>query len=202
MMMGLGGSVTEEQAGYLDKVQRSQRHLLQIISDLLNFSRIEAGQIEYEIEPVALRESIATVAAMLEPQAIEKGIELVQGPCPPELAALADRVKVEQIILNLCSNAVKFTEAGGRVEVRCEVFGGFVAVAVSDTGAGIAPEDLERVFEPFVQLGRGLTSRQEGTGLGLAISRDLARAMRGNLTVLSEAGKGSTFTLTLPTARI
>jgi len=201
MMMGLGGPVTEEQAGYLDKVQRSQRHLLQIISDLLNFSRIEAGQIEYEIGPVALRESIATVAAMLEPQALEKGVRLVPGPCPPGLAALADRVKAEQIILNLCSNAVKFTGEGGRVEVRCEAYGGFVAVAVSDTGVGIAPEDLERVFEPFVQLGRGLTSRQEGTGLGLAISRDLARAMHGNLTVRSEVGKGSTFTLTLPAIR-
>jgi PAS domain S-box-containing protein len=201
MAMGLGGPVTEEQQGYLDKVQRSQRHLLQIISDLLNFSRIEAGQIEYEIAPVRLRESIATVGAMLEPQSIEKEVELVLGPCPEGLAALADQVKVEQIILNLCSNAVKFTEAGGRVEVRCEGYGGFVAVAVSDTGVGIAPEDADHVFEPFVQLGRGLTSGHEGTGLGLAISRDLARAMHGDLTVRSEVGKGSTFTLTLPTAR-
>jgi PAS domain S-box-containing protein len=201
MAMGLGGPVTEEQQGYLDKVQRSQRHLLQIISDLLNFSRIEAGQIEYEIAPVRLGESIATVGAMLEPQSIEKEIELVLGPCPEGLAALADRVKVEQIILNLCSNAVKFTEAGGRVEVSCENRGDRVAVSVSDTGVGIAPEDVERVFEPFVQLGRGLTSRQEGTGLGLAISRDLARAMGGDLTVRSELGKGSTFTLTLPPAQ-
>ena len=200
MSMGLGGPVTEEQRGYLDKVQRSQRHLLQIISDLLNFSRIEAGQIEYDIGPVVLRESIASVLAMLEPQAVEKGIELVAGSCPPGLAALADRVKVEQIILNLSNNAVKFTEAGGRVEVSCEVHGGRVAVSVTDTGVGIAPDETERVFEPFVQLGRDLTSRQEGTGLGLAISRDLARAMGGDLTVRSVVGTGSTFTLLLPTA--
>ena len=164
----------------------------------MNFSRIEAGKIEYEAAPVPLSESIQAVAAMLEPQAIEKGIELVVGACPATSRALADRVKVEQVILNLCSNAVKFTEAGGLVEVGCQERGAFVAVTVRDTGVGVPAEQLERIFEPFVQLGRGLTSQHEGTGLGLAISRDLARAMGGDLTVESEPGKGSTFTLTLP----
>jgi signal transduction histidine kinase len=107
---------------------------------------------------------------------------------------------MEQVILNLCSNALKFTAPGGRVELACERRDGLVAVLVSDTGAGIPPDQAERIFEPFVQLGRDLTSRHEGTGLGLAISRDLARGMGGDLTVRSEVGRGSTFTLTLPAA--
>jgi PAS domain S-box-containing protein len=200
MAMGIGGEVTEEQRGYLEKIERSQRHLLNIINDLLNFSRIEAKQIEYDIGRVPLHECIETVTALLVPQAVEKEIEMVVGSCPQGLAALADRVKVEQIILNLCGNAVKFTEAGGQVRVECVDGGDRVQVRVSDTGVGIPPDQTERIFEPFVQLGRGLTSQHEGTGLGLAISRDLARAMKGDLTVHSEPGKGSTFTLTLPIA--
>ena len=200
LAMGLRGPVTKDQLADLEKIQRSQRHLLNIINDLLNFSRIEAGKIEYEAVRVPLRESIRTVAAMLHPQAIEKQVDFKAGRCPPGCAALADPVKVEQIILNLCTNAIKFTEPGGRVEVTCEIRGERVAVVVADTGIGIPPEDTERVFDPFVQLGRGLTTQHEGTGLGLAISRDLARAMEGDLVLVSEVGKGSTFTLTLPTA--
>jgi signal transduction histidine kinase len=137
---------------------------------------------------------------MLEPQARERGITFSVGDCPPTLRALADRARVDQVILNLCSNALKFTSAGGEVEVTCERADGMVAVHVRDTGVGIAADDAERVFEPFVQLGRDLTSQHEGTGLGLAISRDLARGMGGELTVRSRLGEGSTFTLTLPVA--
>jgi PAS domain S-box-containing protein len=198
LAMGIGGQVSEEQSDYLNKIQRSQRHLLTIINDLLNFSRMEAGQVEYHIESVPLHESIQAVAAMLAPQALEKRIALVSGPCPETLVARADRVKAEQIILNLCSNAVKFTGAGGRVMLGCKGREGWVEVTVSDTGVGIPGEQADRIFEPFVQLGRGLTSQHEGTGLGLAISRDLARAMGGDLRVESEEGVGSTFTLTLP----
>jgi len=198
--MGIGGPVTEAQREYLSKIQRSQRHLLGIISDLLNFSRIEAGQIEYQRVPVPLRQSIDAIVSMLEQQAGEKGIALSLGDCPQGLAALGDAARIDQIILNLCSNALKFTPAGGRVEVTCQDRGEQVAVRVTDTGVGIAPEQTERIFEPFVQLGRDLTSAQEGTGLGLAISRDLARGMGGNLGVESTLGVGSTFTLTLPSA--
>jgi PAS domain S-box-containing protein len=200
LMMGIGGEVSEEQSDYLNKIQRSQRHLLTIINDLLNFSRLEAGRVEYRTEAVALHESIQAVAAMLTPQALEKQIELVPGPCPDGLFARADRIKTDQIILNLCSNAVKFTGAGGRVEVGCRDLGAQVEVVVRDTGVGIPAEQVERIFEPFVQLGRGLTSQHEGTGLGLAISRDLAQAMGGDLHVESREGVGSTFTLTLPAA--
>ena len=201
LAMGIGGNVNDEQRDYLNKIQRSQRHLLNIINDLLNFSRIEAGQVEYHIETVPLHESLQAVAAMLAPQAAEKQIDLVPGPCPEGLLARADRVKAEQIILNLCSNAVKFTGTGGRVEMACAARGKRVEVTVTDTGVGIPAEQMDRIFEPFVQLGRGLTSQHEGTGLGLAISRDLARAMGGDLRVESREGVGSTFTLSLPAAR-
>jgi PAS domain S-box-containing protein len=199
--MGIGGPVTETQHEYLAKIQRSQRHLLNIINDLLNFSRIEAGHVEYESVRVPLRECIDTIVSILEQQATEKGIELTLGSCPDGIAATGDSAKIDQIVLNLCSNALKFTPAGGRVEVVCENRGERVAVLVSDTGVGIPAEQTERIFQPFVQLGRDLTSRHEGTGLGLAISRDLARGMGGDLTVRSEPGHGSTFTLTLPAAR-
>jgi PAS domain S-box-containing protein len=200
LAIGIGGSVSEVQEGYLDKIQRSQRHLLTIINDLLNFSRLEAGSIAYQSARVELEESVRAVIAMLEPQAAEKRIELAVGGCPAGLAAIADPPRVEQIILNLSSNAVKFTAEGGRVEVSCEARGADVAVLVRDTGVGIAQDQTERIFEPFVQLGRGLTSQHEGAGLGLAISRDLARGMGGDLTAASKPGKGSTFTLTLPAA--
>jgi PAS domain S-box-containing protein len=198
LAMGIGGEVSAEQVDYLHKIQRSQRHLLTIINDLLNFSRMEAGQMEYRVEAVPLHESLQAVAAMLTPQALEKQIELVLAPCPAGLLARADRVKAEQIILNLCSNAVKFTGTGGRVAVGCRDRGAQVEVVVADTGMGIPPDQVDRIFEPFVQLGRGLTTQHEGTGLGLAISREMARAMGGDLRVESQEGVGSTFTLALP----
>jgi signal transduction histidine kinase len=135
---------------------------------------------------------------MIEPQAALRGLEFIREKCPSGRQVLADRVKAEQILLNLLSNAVKFTERGGRITVSCELRGSVGRVRVKDTGVGIPPEKVDAVFEPFVQLGRTLTSVQEGTGLGLAISRDLARAMGGDLVVESELGHGSTFTLTLP----
>jgi PAS domain S-box-containing protein len=204
LAIGVGGEVSEVQRGYLDKIQRSQRHLLTIINDLLNFSRLEAGRIDFEVRRMPLGESARAVVAMLEPQALEKQVSLQVSlrveVCPDGVAALADPPRVEQIILNLCSNAVKFTPEGGLVEVRCEARGASVALEVRDTGVGIPSDQVERIFEPFVQLGRGLTSQHEGTGLGLAISRDLARGMGGDLAATSEPGKGSTFTLTLPAA--
>ena len=198
--LGIPGPVTEEQRDHLERIRRSQQHLLGIINDILNFSRIEAGQLSYEIANVPLREVMDSVIHMVAPQAEGKGLELEQAECGPDVVARADQAKLEQILLNLLSNAVKFTETGGRISVSCERKGDRVALTVRDTGVGIARDKLDAIFEPFVQLGRSLTSAQEGTGLGLAISRDLARAMGGEITVQSEVGAGSTFTLTLPYA--
>jgi PAS domain S-box-containing protein len=198
LAIGIGGSVSEVQRGYLDKIQRSQRHLLIIINDLLNFGRLEAGGIEYQPERMEVQESVRAVLAMIEQQSMEKRVALVMQTCPGDVVAYADPPRVEQIILNLCSNAVKFTEAGGTVTVSCEARGDAVAVVVRDTGVGIPGDQTDRIFEPFVQLGRGLTSQHQGAGLGLAISRDLARSMGGELTVESVLDAGSTVTLTLP----
>jgi PAS domain S-box-containing protein len=197
---GIGGPVTEQQQAYLNRIRGSQQHLLGIITDLLNYSRIEAAQVTYNIVSVPVNAVIDTVLPLLQPQASSKGLVLERGQCTAELEARADRTKVEQIVLNLLSNAVKFTPSGGHVQIGCTTSGDDVLVSVRDTGMGIPAENRESIFEPFVQLGRTLTSLHEGTGLGLAISRDLSRAMGGDVTVDSEPDKGSTFTLRLPRA--
>jgi PAS domain S-box-containing protein len=198
LTLGIGGPVTAEQADYLERIRRSQQHLMAIISDLLNFSRIEAGNITYDITPTSLADVIATVVPLIEPQAQLKGVLLTFEPPDEDCVALADRSKVDQILLNLLSNAVKFTNRKGSVEVVCRSDKKTTSIEVRDTGLGIPPDKLESIFEPFVQLGRSLSSAHEGTGLGLAISRDLARAMNGDLLVKSAVGVGSTFTLALP----
>ena len=204
LSLGIRGPLTHEQASDLERIRRSQRHLLGIVNDLINFSRIEAGRIAYDIDRVQLGALLDALRASLEPQAATKGIE-VDWPGSADLegmVVLADEPKVEQVLVNLLGNAVKFTRRGGRITVRCarDEGGRFVLVEVGDTGIGIPAERLERIFEPFVQVGRSLSSPLEGSGLGLAISRDLARAMGGSLEVRSEMGVGSTFTLALPAA--
>lgn len=198
--MGLGGSVSDQQREYLARIRGSQQHLLRIINDLLNYSRIESGKLTYEQERVPLAAVIEAVTTMVGPQAAAKRITIDTPPCRDEGIAVADRLKVEQIVLNLVTNAVKFTPASGRVTVACDTHGDAVFLTVADTGPGIPTDRLDDIFEPFVQLGRSLSSGHEGAGLGLAISRDLARAMKGDVTVQSIAGKGATFTLSLPKA--
>jgi signal transduction histidine kinase len=140
------------------------------------------------------------VLAMVAPQAARKELQLVLGPREPVVFALADSLKTEQVVLNLVSNAVKFTPDGGIVTVTCSRHDDVACVEVRDTGPGIPEDKQEAIFDPFVQLGRTLTSSQEGAGLGLAISRDLARAMDGDVTVRSIPGSGAAFTLRLPAA--
>jgi PAS domain S-box-containing protein len=199
--LGIRGPINEQQREDLGRIRKSQQHLLGIINDLLNFSRIEAGRVAYEITDVRLGDVIDAVSSMIEPQAAAKDVE-VEWPQRAEhdlnLTARADRAKVEQIMLNLLTNAVKFTRSGGKITTQLSQAADHVAVHVIDTGIGIPPENVDSIFEPFVQVGRSLSSPHEGTGLGLAISRDLARAMGGELKVRSTLGVGSTFTLSLP----
>jgi PAS domain S-box-containing protein len=197
LLLGLRGPVTDEQKADLERIQRSQQHLLSLIHDILNFSRLEAGAVTYDIEPVRLSTVVDAATAMITPQASAKNIEFAVEPCPPSLAALADGSKLEQVLLNLLSNAVKFTQPGGRVSLRCEAAGDLVLAHVEDSGPGIPADRLDEIFEPFVQLNRTFGNPREGTGLGLAISRDLARGMQGDLTVVSRVGKGSKFTVSL-----
>jgi len=200
LSLGLGGPITQQQIEYLERIRRSQQHLMGIISDLLHFSRIEAGHLTYTIEPILLDNVIDTVMGLAVPQAMARSVRLGRGKSAAGAIALGDRAKVDQILLNLFSNAIKFTKSGGSVTVETSVTGETAGIAVVDTGTGVPSEKLETIFEPFVQLGRSLSSAHEGMGLGLSIGRDLARAMGGDLTVSSVLGAGSTFTLTLPLA--
>jgi PAS domain S-box-containing protein len=202
LALGLGGPITPQQTDYIDRIRRSQQHLLGIISDLLNFSRIESGNLSYTIEPILVDEVINTVMTLVEPQADAKAVGLYRGQSAYKATALGDRTKVDQIVLNLLSNAIKFTKGGGRVTVETSVTDESINISVVDTGSGIPAEKLEAIFEPFVQLGRSLSSAHEGMGLGLSISRDLARAMKGDLRVSSVERVGSTFTLTLPRVKV
>jgi len=201
MEMGVAGPVTSEQESYLARIRSSQQHLLAIINDLLNYSKSEGGHLAYDLELVSLHDIVERSIPMMVPLATSKSITIRHGPCKAMVQAWADEQKVEQIVLNLLSNAVKFTPNGGRVVISCDVGDDCSSIMVSDTGPGVPPDKAEDIFEPFVQLGRSLTSQQQGTGLGLAISRDLARGMRGDLQVESAPGGGATFTLTLPNER-
>jgi PAS domain S-box-containing protein len=198
--IGVHGTLNEEQREAVARVQRSQRHLLALINDILNFARIEAGHLALESSDLPVRDAFAALEPLIAPQLDAKSLRLQIEPVDDQLVVHADAEKVQQILLNLASNAIKFTDAGGRLDVRAAANGDVVRIEVSDTGVGIPADRLEHIFEPFVQLERSLTNPHEGAGLGLAISRDLARAMGGDLMVRSAVGSGSTFTLTLPRA--
>ena len=195
--MGLRGPVTADQLTDLARIKRSQRHLLSLINDILNYAKLEAGRVQYAIDRLSLAEILAGLEPLIAPQMAAKQLEFQAPDLAPGVMVHADGEKVRQILLNVLSNAVKFTPAGGRIGVDVQCTHGLVRIAVSDTGAGIPADKLDIIFEPFVQLARGLTHITEGTGLGLAISRDLARAMGGDLSAESTVGEGSTFTLTL-----
>ena len=199
--LGVRGPVTDEQRADLARIQQSQKHLLGLINQVLNYTRIESGSLLYELTRVPLREAVEEAEVLVMPQVRAKQLAYALADCDPTLVVRADREKLQQILLNLLSNAIKFTPPGGHITVsggRSEA--GHVRLTVSDTGVGIEPDKLEVIFEPFVQVDAKLTRRQEGVGLGLAISRDLARGMHGDLTVVSAPGAGSTFTVVLPSA--
>jgi len=198
LSLGLGGPVNPAQLDYLERIRKSQQHLLGIISDLLNFSRIEAGHINYAVVPIELQKVIDSVMPMIEPAAAAKAIKLRIEPQSSGCIAVGDTARVDQILLNLLSNAIKYTSPSGSITVKCGASADRASISVIDTGRGVPKEKLEAIFEPFVQLGRSLSSAHEGMGLGLSISRDLARAMNGDLFVDSKVGEGSTFTLVLP----
>ena len=200
LQMGVHGPVTPEQQEALDRIDRSQRHLLRLINDVLNLSRIEAGRVDYTVDTVRLAEVVGSVLPMVDPQVTAKHIGMETG-VPRRLQALADRDKVQQIVLNLLTNAIKFTPVGGSICIEGNGDETHTWLRVIDTGVGIPEDMLEKIFEPFIQVDASRSRATEGTGLGLAISRDLARGMGGELTARSVLGEGSTFELTLPAAR-
>ena len=200
--MGLRGPVTDEQRRDLARIKTSQEHLLGLISSVLDLSRIEAGRVRYDLTDVAIDPFLAGMDALIAPQAAAKSIKLERVPSPPELAVVADREKLRQIILNLLSNAIRHASAGGSVVISSESRGSRVAIIVEDTGPGIPPDKREVIFEPFVQLDRTLSQTRDGLGLGLAISRDLARGMAGDLTAEGRIGGGGRFVLVLPPGHV
>jgi signal transduction histidine kinase len=198
--MGLKGPVTAEQLADLERIRQSQAHLLGLINDIMNFARLESGRVAFHYSDVPLQDLLETIDAFADPQARAKGIDYNADRCDRALTVWADPEKTKQILINLVSNAIKFTEPGGRVTIHCDG-GDEVTIRVADTGQGIPPEKLGDIFEPFVQVNPSFNRAHGGVGLGLAISRDLARAMHGDLTVESVAGVGSTFSLHLPRRR-
>ena len=198
LLLGVRGELTGEQVRDLERVRRSQRSLLLLVNEVLDFARIDAGRIEYHAESLVLDELLADVAATVEPLAREGRLVFTVGSAEG-LVVRGDRAKSQQILLNLLSNAVKFTPVGGKVSIECAAEGEFVRIGVRDTGRGIPPREIERIFEPFVQVDQRQDSTvRQGVGLGLAIARELARGMGGQLEVSSRVGGGSLFTLTLP----
>ena len=196
--MGIRGPVTPQQAEDLRRIQTSQRHLLGLINEVLNYAKLETGTVQYDLADVVARDALVAAEALVAPQARAKGLALRVVDAAPSLVVRADAEKLRQVLVNLLSNAVKFTDRGGRIELAARMRGGRAAITVRDTGIGIPMDKLDAVFEPFVQVRADLARTAEGTGLGLAISRDLARGMGGDLTVESTLDVGSTFTVELP----
>ena len=197
---GLAGPMTDKQEEFLTRIQTNQRHLLSLIEDVLGFAKVEAGRLTIEIGPVPVCEAIAALEPMVGPDLRRKRLTFTSEPADPSLVARADPEKLRQILLNLVTNAVKFTADGGRITVAADRADGAVRIRISDTGIGIPPEQLPQIFDPFFQVDRGTTRRYPGIGLGLAIARDLARAMGGDVKLESTQGEGSTALLLLPSA--
>ncbi len=203
MQLGVPEPVPPAHHEYLTRIQQSQRHLLGVINSVLNFARIEAGSVVYDMADVSIAMLLAEVEPLVAPQMQARGHDYACLPCDPTLVVRADPDKVRQVLLNLLSNAIKFTPPGGQITLSAE---GLVddpserlaAIRVRDTGLGIPADKLNSIFDPFVQVDTSRNRVAEGTGLGLAISRELARGMGGDLVVESAVGVGSTFTVTLP----
>jgi signal transduction histidine kinase len=194
----LFGEVNEKQEEYLDDILTSANHLLALINDILDLSKVEAGQVELDVAPFSLREALEGGVVMVRERATRDGVQVALTALPDADVVTGDERRIRQVIFNLLSNAVKFTPAGGAVDVSAARANGEMRVSVADTGPGIAAEDHERIFEEFQQTQAGVEQR-EGTGLGLALSKQLVELHGGRIWVDSKLGQGSTFVFTLPT---
>ena len=192
------GEVNEKQAEYLQDILSSGRHLLSLINDILDLSKVEAGRLELELGRFHLPTALDNALTLVRERATRHGITLTQTVDERVGDIVADERKVKQILLNLLSNAVKFTPEGGRVGLTATAADGVITIAVSDTGIGIAPEDQAAIFEEFRQVGRDDARKQEGTGLGLTLAKKFVELHGGRIWVQSQVGQGSTFTFTLP----
>jgi signal transduction histidine kinase/DNA-binding response OmpR family regulator len=193
------GALNDKQKRFVNHIKQGSAHLLQLINDILDLSKIEAGQLELRSEKFQINDALPEVLSTIRPLAMAKQIT-VQNTLEAELAIYADRVRFKQILYNLFSNAVKFTPKDGRINLECVEQGDFISISVTDTGIGIRAEDQGIIFEEFRQVEVGKDATQEGTGLGLAITKRLVEQQGGQISLISEPGKGSRFTFTLPAA--
>ena len=198
LAMGVHGPVTDAQQDALQRLERSHRHLLKLVEEVLVFARVEAGRLEFEYHDEVVNDILLATGELVAPQARAKHIRYEYTACDPSLIIRTDRARLEQIVVNLLANAVKFTDDGGTVTLSVQDDSDDVRIIVTDTGMGIPADRIARIFEPFVQLQQPREKRASGVGLGLAISRDLARAIGGEILVESVVGKGSAFTIRLP----
>jgi signal transduction histidine kinase len=192
------GELNDKQADYLKDIHESGKHLLSLINDILDLSKIEAGRMDLEISTFDLPSALSNAMVLVRERAQRHGIDLTLEVDKDLGAFRADERKFKQIVLNLLSNAVKFTPDGGRVSVAAKKDTTRVEIAVRDTGIGIAPEDHAAVFEEFKQVGRDYTKKAEGTGLGLALTKRFVELHGGDIRLESALGTGSTFTISLP----
>jgi signal transduction histidine kinase len=194
---GITGPVNEEQKRQLNRIRSSANHLLAIIDEILTLARMEAGKEKVEMADVELNELLDSVASMAEPLVAAKGLSFSVRRLDTPVRMQTDAMKLRQVLLNLISNAVKYTD-GGRVSVASQLENGEVHFVVTDTGVGVADDHLEKIFEPFWQVEQTTTRRAGGTGLGLAVTRQFVELLGGRITVTSELGRGSAFTVSLP----
>ena len=192
------GELNEKQAEYTDDILSSGRHLLSLINDILDLSKVEAGRMELELTKFDLPMAIDNALTLIRERASRHGIRLHHSVDDRLGELTGDERKIKQILLNLLSNAVKFTPEGGRVDVDAVSSDGVVEISVSDTGIGIAPQDQETIFEEFRQVGTDYAQKREGTGLGLTLTRKFVELHGGKIWVESELGRGSRFIFTLP----
>ena len=196
---GTEGPLTETQREDIDAIKMAGSGLAKLLDDILNFAQLGPAKARLNLARVSVLEAVHRAETLVRLRIQEAGLEYDRGQIPEELTVRADDYRLQQILLNLLVNALKFTPRGGRISVACREQGHSISIDVTDTGVGIAEDDLGKIFEPFVQLDRSLKGgASHGVGLGLAISRDLARAMSGDVTVSSAKEAGSTFTITLP----
>lgn len=198
MSLGVDGALTEKQRTSLARIQLNQQHLLSLVEDVLSFAKVEAGKLSIDIQTVLVHDVVQTLEGLVRPELQKKELAFSCSPCAGALLVRADPEKLRQILLNFVANAIKFTAARGQIRVGAERIGESVKIWVSDTGIGIPPDHIVRVFEPFFQVEQGPTRRYPGIGLGLAIARDLAQAMDGEVILESRLGEGSTVSVLLP----
>lgn len=198
LSMGVNGRLTDKQAEAVKRIQHSEEHLLTLIDDVLSFAKIEAGTSKIQPEPMRIAAAFDELDPLIQPELLRKRISLERAPFDPQLEAYADPTKLRQILLNVLSNAIKFTPSGGHIRLGAARKDEDVVMTITDTGIGVPSDKVTQVFEPFFQVDAGRTREYSGVGLGLAIARDLARAMGGEVHFASEMGKGTVVSLVLP----